>query len=292
MSEQDSWTRYIIVGMLRSGTTATHYCLRGHPSVAAVKKEVGVEPFLTNGLSTFTFGKRGTKAEQKHGISALFDAMTSVQRTEERRACGMKFAIATPALAKEFVEGVQAHLPDAKIVHVDRRDAVARYGSLQKSMRTGTWRQAGDGTPHSHPRLWLDPEEFAEYVIESSRIRETLGRLRDTHEVLSLSYENVLLNGELATYDPLFEFVGVEPTEATWLEDRKLSPPPQDYVKNYDELAQCWEMLREKLKHGESPKALRTQYGVSGIKALGRNAWFWLRRPGYAAYRHEQALSD
>jgi hypothetical protein len=50
MSEQGHSTRYVIVGMLRSGTTATHYCLRGHPSVSAVKKEVGVELFLTKGL--------------------------------------------------------------------------------------------------------------------------------------------------------------------------------------------------------------------------------------------------
>jgi hypothetical protein len=84
----------------------------------------------------------------------------------------------------------------------------------------------------------------------------------------------------------------VEPTEATWLEDRKLSPPPQDYVENYDELARHLEVLKGKLKQGESPKALRTQYGVSGVKSLGRSAWFWLRRPGYAAYRLEQALVD
>ena len=292
MPDQESSTRYIIVGMQRSGTTATHYCLREHPSVSAVEKEVGVEPFLTKGLSTFTFGKKGTKAEQEHGISALFDAMTSIQRTEERLARGMKLAVPTPVLAEEFVVGVQAHLPDARVVHVDRHDAIARYASLQKSKRTGTWRKTGNETLHSHPRLWLDPEKFAEYVIDSSRIRETLGRLRETHEVLSLSYEDVILNGELATYDPLFEFVGVEPKEATWLEDQKLSPPPQDYVENYDELARHLEVLKGKLKQGESPKALRTQYGVSGVKSLGRSALFWLRRPGYAAYRLEQALVD
>jgi hypothetical protein len=290
MSEQGHSTRYVIVGMLRSGTTATHHCLRGHPSVSAVKKEVGVEPFLTKGLSTFTFGKKGAKAEQEHGISALFDAMTSVQRTEERAARGMKFAIAAPALAEKFVDAVQAHLPEVKIIHVDRSDAVARYASLQKSQQTGTWRQVGDGTLHSQPRLWLDPEEFAEYVIESSRIRETFGRLQDTHEVLPLSYEDVILDGKLATYDRLFEFVEVEPKEATWLEDRKLSPPPQDYVKNYEELVRGWELLKMKLEQGESREALRGQYGVSELSALRRDIWFWLRRPGYAAYRIQQKI--
>ena len=292
MSEQRHSTRYVIVGMLRSGTTATHYCLRGHPSVSAVKKEVGVEPFLTKGFSTFTFGKKGTKAEQKHGVSALFDAMTSVQRTEERAARGMKFAIAAPALAEKFVDAVQAHLPDVKIIHVDRSDAVARYASLQKSQQTGTWRQVGDETLHSQPRLWVDPEEFAEYVIETRRIRETLGRLQDTHEVLPLSYEDVILDGKLATYDRLFEFVEVKPKEATWLEDRKLSPPPQDYVENYEELVRCWEILKVKLEQGESREALRGQYGVSGLSALRRDIWFWLRRPGYAAYRIQQKFFE
>jgi len=110
--------------------------------------------------------------------------------------------------------------------------------------------------------------------------------------VLSLSYEDVLLNGELATYNPLFEFVGVEPKEATWLEDRKLSPPPQDYVENYEELVRCWELLKMKLEQGESREALRGQYVVSGLSALRRDIWFWLRRPGYAAYRIQQKIFE
>jgi len=110
--------------------------------------------------------------------------------------------------------------------------------------------------------------------------------------VLSLSYEDVLLNGELATYNPLFEFVGVEPKEATWLEDRKLSPPSQDYVENYEELVRCWELLKMKLEQGESREALRGQYVVSGLSALRRDIWFWLRRPGYAAYRIQQKIFE
>lgn len=283
-------TRYIVVGMLRSGTTATHYCLRGHPSVSALQPEVGVEPLFEKGMTAFTFGKRGTDVEEERGVSALFDAITSIQQTEERRARGIKCAIATSALAQTFVEGMRAHLPDTKIIHVERRDAVARYASLQKSKQTERWRRSTDGTGPKRIRMTLDAHDFAEYVIDSYRIRTRLDALRTSHDVLTVSYEDVILEGNLPIHSPLFEFVGVEPKKATWLKDRKLSPPAREYVENYEELKQLCAELRERLENGAVPEVLRKSYGAPFWKTLGRRALFWLRRPGYAAYRMENAL--
>ena len=69
-----------------------------------------------------------------------------------------------------------------------------------------------------------------------------LRQLQNTHDVLGISYEDIILEGDLPTYDPLFEFVGVEPVRADWLTDRKLSPPPESYIENYRQL----KVLQEK----------------------------------------------
>lgn len=281
--------RYIVVGMLRSGTTVTHHCLRGHPHVSALYKEVGVKPFLSQGLAAFTFGEEGTEAEQRNGVSALFDAMTSVQKTREPRARGMKVAIATPELAKLFAEGVQIHLPDVRIVYVRRRNAVARFGSQVKSQETGVWRSAKETTAEPDaPQLHLDAHDFAEYAVESYRIEQWLAELRETHEVFDLSYEDIILQGRLQTFAPLFEFVGVKPMRAEWLDDRKLSPPPESYISNYDDLCALYKELSERLSSGTDPEALHHEYSRPFPAALWRRGLFWLQRPGYAAYRLEQ----
>lgn len=190
-----SATRYMVVGMPRSGTSATHFCLRGHPSISAVKEEVGVDPFLTEGMAAFTFEDPGT---QNPGVSALFDAMTSIQSVSDPEARGMKLTTGSKALARSFVNGVQEYLPDVRIILVLRRDLVARFGSLVKARKTGVWDGIHDG---SVPELRLDPHEFAEYAIESYEIRRMLRELEETHAVMELSYEEVILEGDLPTHE-------------------------------------------------------------------------------------------
>lgn len=281
-----STTRYMVVGMPRSGTSATHFCLRGHPSVSAVQQEVGVEPFLTDGLATFTF--EGPDAQQP-GVSALFDAMTSIQSVSDPAARGMKLTTGTTELVRSFVEGMREYLPDVRIILVIRRDLVARFGSLVKAQKTGVWDGMNDDPA---PELRLDPYEFAEYVIASHEIRRMLRQLGETHSVMELDYEEVILEGDLPTHESLFEFVDVEPMEADWLWERKFSPPPESYIKNYQQLRSLHESIERSLENGTTPDTLRSAHTRSLPEAIWRKAIFWGRRPGYAAYRLEETLRN
>jgi hypothetical protein len=279
-----SETRYIIVGMPRSGTSVTHFCLRGHPSVAALREEVGVEPLLTQGLATFTFDHPNTK----RGIPALFDAMTSVQTVSDPRARGIKVTTATERLARLFKEEVQSHLPDARIIHITRRDWVARFGSLTKAEKTGVWGRSDQ----SAPTLELDPYAFAEYVVESHQVFQALRSLRKTHDVFEVNYEDIILEGELPNHESLFEFVGVKPMKAEWLWEQKYSPPPESYIENYHDLKSLQGKIKSEIEQGRDPEVLRAEYARPLHKALLRKTKFWAQRPGYAAYRIEQAIQD
>ena len=131
-------TRYIVVGPARSGTTVTHLCLAGHPNVSALNDEVPVRPFFTEGISTFTHGN-DLEEERNRGYLALFDAMCTLRRPGELKACGLKTAIPKHHDAVDFVKAVKAFLPELRIVLTVREDVVAQYGSLLLAKKTGQW---------------------------------------------------------------------------------------------------------------------------------------------------------
>jgi LPS sulfotransferase NodH len=239
-------------------------------------------------MSAFTFEHPDTDAS----VAALFDAMVAAQ-SGNHDVRGMKLTTASEELARFFVEGVQAHLPSVRIVLLHRQDLVSQFGSLIKSQQTGVWRRrAGEEKTQSTPVLKLDRHDFAQYAIEAHQIRQKLQSLSNTHEILKISYEEVLLKDKLPTHDPLFKFVGVEPTRADWLADRKLSPPPETYIDNYDELAVMHDRIKRELKEGAAPEDLYSSYGRSLSGKLWRKASFWSRRPGYAMFRVEQRVRD
>lgn len=281
-----SGTRYMVAGMPRSGTTAVHNTLRGHPSVSALHKEVAVDPFLTQGVAIFTRKHPKTRSS----ISSLFDLMTSTQSVAEPEARGMKLTTGSDERARAFVEAVRTHLPDVRIILLVRRDLVAQFGSLVKSQKTGVWGQhvgesEGRGTA---PTLELDRYEFAEYAIQAYQIRRRLRSMQETHEILEISYEEVLLGGKLPTHDPLFNFVGVEPQRADWLTDRKLSPPSESYIQNYDELASQHERIKEELENGSAPEDLYDEFRRPSLRRTYRKTMFWVRRPARTVHRIEK----
>lgn len=288
---ESSPTRYIVVGRRRSGTTATHLCLRGHPSVSAVHNEVGVEPFLSKGIGAFTYGEERTEEELSSGIPALFDAMTAVPPASKRKARGMKLTLPDLRLAKVFVKGMQAYLPDVRIVHVQRNDVIARFASLKKAMQSGKWHRRTQDRRQKET-ITIDPHDFSKHLIESIQVQQLLRDLRSSHDMLCLSYEDVILQGRLSTHAPLFRFVGVEPVEATWLRDKKLSPPPEEYVRNYSELTKMHDQIKRQLEEGTALEDLYDDYSRPLPKKLWRKATFWSRRPGYAMYRAEQGVRD
>src|SRR5262245_41961296 len=105
--------RYVIIGCPRSGTTAVHLALKGHPQVSALNDEMQVSPFFDKGLAAFTFGHEPEEERQiTHGL--LFDAITSVMATPETRARGLKVCPRSPWQANVVVNALRANFSDVK----------------------------------------------------------------------------------------------------------------------------------------------------------------------------------
>ncbi len=281
-----SYTSYFIVGTQRSGTTVTHHCLRGHPSVSALRGELAHDPFFTEGLLTFTYGRPGTKKEQKKGRRSLFNAVTEPERTSDTRACGVKCALSdNKRRAKCFTEVVQREFPDVKIIRLKRRDKVAQFGSLRKANKKNVWHRKNEDRKVVAPKIELDKHKFIAYLLSLHETNKILSSLEETHDIMTVEYEKDILDGELRTNSDLFSFVGVGPEEATWLEHRKVSPPPEEYITNYDELTEMQREVSGQLAAGHSASQLKEKYSPPLLKSWYRNSKYWINRPGYAAYR-------
>lgn len=280
-----SYTSYFIVGTQRSGTTVTHHCLRGHPHVSALKEELAFSPFFTEGMATFTFGRPGTEAEQSGGRRSLFHALTEAERTSDTLACGVKCAFGHAGQTRRFVEVLQSEFPNARVIHVVRNDQVAQFGSRLKARSTRVYHQTADpGTNAETPTLELDRHRFAEHMLAIHEANAVLRSLEDSHDVLRIDYERDILNGEIRENRDLFAFVDVDPQPATWLQHRKVSPPPDTYIPNYAALRDLQHEIERQIDSGASFDELRAEYRPPLLKHVLQTGKHWIEHPGYAAY--------
>ena len=137
-------TRFLILGMARSGTTVTHQALQGHPNVRSSMDELKVAPFFTSGIAAFTVSG-ANPFEQDNGYGLLLDALTLIP-CEQRGldvlgyggtdahpkgdvlANGIKVAVGSAEEAETLVAALQRHpsLHELAIVRVHRADLVAQ----------------------------------------------------------------------------------------------------------------------------------------------------------------------
>ena len=246
--------RYILVGPARSGTTVTHLALKGHPNVSAVRDEVRIDPLFTQGMGAFTTSGKTylSEQEQENHISAIFDAITTLEADQNTIASGLKIAVSSPKLASQLVECLQTYMKDITIILTVREDIVAQYGSGLRSRATGqshSWRKAkgnGDFTVN------IAEDKFVSYANEILNVLEVLQKLKSTHQVIEINYEKNILPNMYEAYYKLFEALGLPQVEISWLNSSKVAPPPEEYILNYVNLRD----ILEQIKKGESEKLL------------------------------------
>ncbi|MFT4512585.1 MAG: LPS sulfotransferase NodH [Planctomycetota bacterium] len=249
--------RYVIVGLARSGTTAAHNAVFGHPNVCAMADEFRVDPFFTKGVACFTVGGNNTW-ERKINYNALFDAVTKYPsgnpdpagkrliayngtpsvRKKENLAHGLKVAIPSATDAKNLVDSLQEFFPQMRIIHVRRADWVAQFASLARAKNTGVWHTREENPAASQPgeKMTLSPKEFSAYLAMATEVEQQLQRLHESHAVCEFSYEQDLLPNDPSTAHRVFEFLGLEAMDPTWMRLTKTAPPLEEFVANVDEL--------------------------------------------------------
>jgi hypothetical protein len=263
---------YLVVGFPRSGTTLIRFLIGGHPgvgrhpNVVSLNDELAVFPFFSKGISTFTFGNN-PRVEKEWGFMALYHALTSIFADEKTMAMGAKCACGTPEKAKVLVDTLQKNMKAVKIILVERKDLVAQFGSSVSGKKSGlmhSWYKTG-GERRIFP-IRLNKWEFQRYALRQMETYEILGQLRSSHDVFDCVYEDYLKEPS-AMQEKLFNFLGVQDMEVTWLLPRKVMPPAKAYIQNYGELTHTLNRLRNDFPfQGGYPPYILYAKAVSRLK--------------------------
>jgi len=259
-------SRYLIIGHARSGTTAIHLAIAGHPNAMALIDEMRIDPFFTKGISVFTYGN-DLPEEKNEGFSRLFDALTSLRRSNHQiMARGMKVVCNNPAQAERIVDVLQHHLEDIKVIIIRRNDLVALLGSLMHGEKTGimhSWYK-GAGSVETR-RIRISRWRLIHFHERICKLHGVLDRLETSHAVLKIDYEDLLSSPD-EQYRNIYRFLNLPLAEPTWLVSRKVLPSPEEYITNYARLTS----LLEDLEKGRVPAHL-----IRLSRLASRVGWLW-----------------
>lgn len=268
-------TRYLILGMQRSGTTAVQDLVAGHPEVSGAREEVSTD-FFTRGDSAFYYGPDApTETPEMYG--RLFDALS--RREPEADVWGMKMAVTYPTQARTIVDGVRRYLPGLRVVLVRRADPLAALASIRRAIRTGAWHNTS-GQRVKDVRLKLATVDILNHVADWREINAIFDELEDVFPTLRLEYEADIEQGDLEARTDIFEFIGVSAQLASWLKHRKLSPPLQEYVDNYEAAALLRDQALDLFESGMSRQDIIDRLGPGQVERWSERARYVARHPG------------
>lgn len=224
--------KYIIIGPARSGTTVTHLFLKGHPHVSALNDEVKITELFEKGVSAYTFGN-DLLSEKTRAIRKIYDLLALLNADSATRAAGIKCAVGSVEQAKVFVEKIKSSFSDIHIILIVREDVLAQFGSVLRAKKTGkfhSWRKEINKSPSS---ITVDKGRYSQYLLSNIKIIDTLRSLKQTNNFLEISYEKDILSGQNYC-TKIYDFLQLDPIEPTWLNSKKVAPPPNKYIANYD----------------------------------------------------------
>jgi len=233
--------------------------LSGHPQVSALSDEVKVLPLFKSGISAFTFGNN-LKEEEARGFRKLFDLLAFLNADEATRVGGIKCAVSSLETVDAFVDCVTQFFSDVMIILTTRSNLLAQFGSVKRLHITGqahSWVKPKSTAP---ARFRIDKAEYNRYLFANMEMIDRLRSLRLTNNCLEISYEDDILHGLSDLSQKLYKFLDIDEIEPTWLHSEKVSPPPQDYIVNYEDLKaaeQQWLAHNQMLRYGVVQRALK-----------------------------------
>lgn len=260
--------RYLIVGPTRSGTTALHLLLGGHPEISMFVGELSF-PRLAAGIGGLTMRGYTSEDEDRLGRAALFDAVTGAVRDSRTRVLGAKTTVNSQAAARQFVETVRDYLPGLKIIVMVRRDMVAHYYSRMQLKKTGvahSWQK--DDASRTRVPARIDKWLLANNAIATLDMYRALRSVADHNDYIEIEYESFAQDNE-RSYRELIDFLGLDYVKPEWHQAKKLHADPEASIRNYQALSSYVAALSDRYTSGRmSRNTVRAIKGYVKVRRM------------------------
>jgi len=228
---------FIILGEARTGSMLLRDLLGSHPLIFA-----GGEPFQDqyddgdqkqHAIATLPDGAALLDLLAQHPLRFLERFLALADAGE--RALGFKLFYSQLDRLPEVRELLVAR-GDLQVIHLRRRNALRRYLSLQRAVRSGIWFELAR-LPKPPPQpIRLDPAHCREVLEQTLRQERVYDRLFARHHRLELSYEE-LAAAPFAAAARTIAFLGLPPCPRFELKLRKSATDRlREAIANYDEL--------------------------------------------------------
>ena len=245
-------TRFLILGMQRSGTTVLHQLVGGHPDVGTNPREFGSEFFkLRDGLA---YHNPEAISPDPSLRDRLFDTWCALpQRDAPYAALGAKVAFPSAAMATQVTASIRSDFRNFKVILISRDAPLNGLVSLKRAQSSHVWHHvSASSTTLAHPSLKdksqsekieksdakekylinINESEIIKYIWHWSRINDALVELAKCVPSLSLSYEADLLDGNILQGGKVFDFLDVSRLPVTWITMEKIGGDLSDEIEN------------------------------------------------------------
>ena len=260
---------YLILGAPRSGTTALHLLIAGHPNVSTLNDEVKLDQILKVGISAFTYGGN-TKKENDKSPWETFKFLSEYNSNNLSMTFGMKAATGNLAILEDYSSIIRNKLRHVSIIGCVRSDIMAQYASLKRAQFTGQWHSwRKEIAVASNFRLRIDPAEYSQYYLKNIQIIAQIRKLKESNNYLEISYEEDILKGVDYALK-VFDYLNLPYVEPNWFNSKKVAPPVEDYVVNHDDIRKVEKKVQDSMTPIKPSLLKRISKKICSIEILGR----------------------
>lgn len=129
--------------------------------------------------------------------------------------------------------------PAIKVIHLNRRNALDEFISLQKATLSGTWSQTRKTQPATQQQYTLDPADFLHFLKLRTFLKRRTRYIFQDQDFHEISYEDLLTDREKTLLE-VQRFLGVKPKKLFSLLVRQGDPSHTD-ITNYEVLREVYD---------------------------------------------------
>jgi LPS sulfotransferase NodH len=238
----DSYTRFIVLGRPRTGSTFLRSALNNHRELFTFGElfrhdQISWEPHL---------GRPAPRVIDYYSNHPVEFVENRVYRSYPAHIRAVGFKIFYHHAHKEFNEPIWSYLyanPHIRVVHIERRNLLKTYVSHKLAFLTGTWKLTKENGRSATPAISLTYEECEEEFRTATEQEQSYATRFANHPVLMLVYEDLVKYFDREV-ERLEDFLGVTrlTIQPTTLQQSKR--PLSQQIVNYHELKEQFQNTR------------------------------------------------